>query len=422
MVICIVIYKFELNATPDGDIEPEFNVITSEFSEEHAGTPIESLITQDDLFSLLFNHSTGMGFKPKGETKNFFVGRLKETPIRVISYFRQEMDESQYLTISFFKLDEEAELFEPIIRQLAPVLDKIFQRLATGNLKDASFVEKVKKDFKREISFALFQIERLSRLDKVQKVALIFSNPERVRTLQILREGPVTRKTLQFELEKVKPNPNVDLVLSPFVELNLVRRDWAKGVRDPKSRLVRGEGEFIVLVKDVSLVRRPPAKIMEAMKGNKKIGSTYLAAVEKFYSSYDPFSSLDEEGRTLARFLLDPDVYDFLGLLSEKYFPRKKVPKVTSEFTTSENLIDELLAENIAIAIKDDEGTEWICLLSEITPLVVFPEYLVERIKERVSFVGSDVEETSVEAPITPEIARRALDLLELTYNEKIEW
>ena len=72
---------------------------------------------------------------PRQAVKNFFNGRLKETPYKVISYYHQEMDKSQYLIITFFKLDEElVELFEPTVQLLTSKLGNVFEGMMKGKL------------------------------------------------------------------------------------------------------------------------------------------------------------------------------------------------------------------------------------------------------------------------------------------------
>jgi len=424
MVIGIAIYKFELNPTAEGEIEPQFNIIASQSTQDYAKLSFQQMISVNDLFAIFFNHTTGASKETKindANAKNYFVGRLKENPYKVVSYYRQEVDSSQYLAISFFKLDEDAELFEGLIRQLGTKLDTLYLKLAQGNLRDISFVTKIKETMESEIKFTLFQISRLSNLDKIQKIALIYATPERARTLEILREGPVSRRALSYDLEKIKSNPNIDIILMPFLELNIVRRDWARGTKDSKTGIVQGEGEFIFLTKDVALVRRPPASIVTQIKRDSKLRVLYEEKINEFYSTYDPFVNLDEESRFLAKYLLDPDMFDFLGLLKEKYFPMEKIPKITSEFASSKQVLEELRDGGVVAFLRDpDTRADWIVLLGEITPLVVFPEYVVGKIKDRVASKGQEIDDTDVNAPITTEVAHRGLELLESTYNDKL--
>ncbi len=423
MVIAIAVYKFELNPSKDGEIEPEFTILTSEIAEEHSGVNLRKLVATNDLFAIFFAHTAGSSAKQKTQgTQNVFVGRLKETQYKVISNYKQEIDQSQYMTITIFKLDEDAEIYEGLIRVLAGKLDEQFLRLAKGNLKDINFVMSIKQAMQNELKFTIFQIGRLGNLEKVQKLALIYASPERLRTLDILRGGPVSRKALTYELEKIKDNPNVDIILKPFLELNLVRRDWARGTKDMKTGIVHGEGEFIFLIKDAALVRSPPPKIKELISKDSHLRSLYEEKSKNFFDKYDPFSRINEESRFLAKFLLDPDLFDFFALLKEKYFPVEKIPKITSEFANSKTILEELTKGEVACMLKE-KGTEWFVLLSEITPIVIFPEYIVSKIRDRVTAKskGED-DEISVDAPLTLEVAKRGFELLEATYQEKVQF
>src|SRR4030042_7142584 len=259
MVVAIAVYKFELHPSQDGEIEPEFSILSSEIAEEYSGANLRDFIATNDLFGIFFAHTAGASSKktPHG-MKNFFVGRLKESPYKVIYYYKQEIDQSQYLTLSIFKLDEDVEIYEGLIRILAEKLDAQYIRLARGNLGDINFITDVRHEIDNAIKFTLFQVGRLANLEKLQKVALIYASTDRLRTLEILRGGPVARKALNYELEKIKDNVNLDIILKPFLELNIVRRDWARGTKDPKTGIVYGEGEYLFLIKDVALVRYPP--------------------------------------------------------------------------------------------------------------------------------------------------------------------
>ncbi|GAH38804.1 unnamed protein product [marine sediment metagenome] len=56
-------------------------------------------------------------------------------------------------------------------------------------------------------------------------------------------------------------------------------------------------------------------------------------------------------------------------------------------------------------------------MLTDIKPLTIFPEYLLPKIRE--AFRKED-EEESKEGKITIEIAKKALNLLEVSYPEKV--
>lgn len=421
MVVGIVVYRFELNPSTKGKIDPEFKILSTATALDYASVDMTKIVSLNDLFGIFFHHTTGIK-RTKGQKeviKNTFTGRLKESSFKVISHYKQEMDQSQYIIVSFFRLDEEAEFFEGILQNLADKMDEEFIRLAKGNLKDLSFVASVQQAMDNNIKFVIFQIERLSNLDKLQKLALIYATTERQKTLEVLREGPVSRKALAYELEKYKQNPNLDIILNPFLEINILRRDWAKGTKNSKTGIVMGEGEFLFLIKDAILLRTPPDEIIKKMKEDSKIGPQYLQKVNEFFSEYDPFANFNEDSSVLAKFLLNPDVYDFLGLLKQRFFPRTKIPKVTSEFINAMNVLDELVKAKVIVSIEDANKEIWYVLLCEIAPLVIFPEYLISKIQDRVVKDMDKIDPLAVLAPLTPEVAQRGLDLLEATYNEK---
>ena len=421
MVITITIYQFELNQDETGDIEPEFRNLISEMPETGKEKPnLNDLISENDKYRLFYNHTTGLDFKKRERMiKNFILGRLKESPYKVLSYYHHEVDETQYLILALFALDEDVELYEGVFYMMCEKLSKIFNDLAKSS-KTAQILRETESKMLNQVKFALFQIERLSNLTKIQKIALIFSNYERIMTLKLLKEGPISRIKLRSLIDRVKKNPNMDIILKPFLEMNIVRRDWARGVHSKDTGRVHGEGEYLFLLKDISLIRVPPKELIVEMKKHE-ISKQYFDELYDYYSKYDPFNDLYAESEKLAKIILDPDIFDLLALLNTKAYPVKKLPNVLSNFAQLDDVLKTLLDVGIVKLIKDKEGRNWICVMAEISFLSTFPEYLLPKIKDRSSLRWGAIDENSLVSPITKEIAQIALELLESTYYEKIE-
>ena len=131
MIQGILTFQFVLNQKETGEIEPEFRPIQIVFRDDEDYFTKENyseLIDENDIFATFYQHTTGI----IGATKiisNFYTGRLKETPYQIYSYFRQEADGSQFLSVSIFELDDEVELFEELIKDLAKRLDVIYPTL-----------------------------------------------------------------------------------------------------------------------------------------------------------------------------------------------------------------------------------------------------------------------------------------------------
>lgn len=422
MIQGIFTLQFLLNQKETGEIEPEFRPIQLIFreDEEHFNKDNYSeLIDENDIFATFYQHTTGI-YNPKGEVSNFYTGRLKVTPYQVLSYFRQEKDGSQFLAISIFELDDEIELFEDLVKDLAKRLDAIYQTLLRAqNSKQISLISNINIRLANELKFTLFQIERLSRLVKLQKAALIYNSEERLKILEILREYPTQRDKIKKIVEKLNPNTNIDILLRPFLELNLIRRDWSKGEKDKKTGIIKNQGEFLFLVKDINLARVPNKVLLNHLKETKnKLFSKYQQKVIDYFATYDPQTEPIEDKRKLAGMLLNPDIFDFFSLLRNNFYPLDKIPKVFSDFAVTEILLDNLKKLNVITEIEDVEGKEkktWILLLTDIEPLIAFPEYLLPNIRKAFR---TEINEEQ----LPYEVAKKALDLLEVTYGEKIEF
>ncbi|MHA1670029.1 MAG: hypothetical protein ACTSV5_05550 [Promethearchaeota archaeon] len=416
MIQAILVYQFKLNQKEDtGEIDPEFNPIQLIFqNEKFKENNYSDLIIENDIFATFYQHTVGM-FGMKYGFSNFYEGRLKETPYQVMSYFKQIPDGTQFLVISIFENDDELELFSDLIKTMAKRLNDIFERLAkANNTRQLDLISNVNVRLKNELKYTIFQVERLSALDKLQKVALIYNSEERIKILEILRERPVSKDEMKKIIEKMKPTANIDILLRPFLELNLIRRDWIKGEKDKKTGAITKQGEYLFMVKDIMIARVPNDSLLKHFKETKNdLLDIFQQKSAEFFSNYDPFAQSIEETRKIASIMLNPDIYDFFILMRSNHYPLDKIPKVFSEFAITEILLDNLKKLNIITEIKDENKRSWILLLTNIQPITIFPEFLLPKIREAYRKEEED-------GKITYEIARKALNLLEVSYPEKI--
>lgn len=416
MIQGILTYQFKLNQKEDtGEIDPEFSPIQLIFQNENFKEDNYSeLIIENDIFATFYQHTVGM-FGMKYGFSNFYEGRLKETPYQVMSYFKQIPDGTQFLVISIFELDDEIELFEDLLKTMSKRLNDIFERLAkANNTRQLDLISNVNVRLKNELKYTIFQVERLSALDKLQKVALIYNSEERIKILQLLRERPVSKDEMKKIIEKMKPTANIDILIRPFLELNLIRRDWIKGEKDKKTGVITKQGEYIFMIKDILIARVPNESLLKHFKEtNNELLEVFQQKSAEFFSSYDPYTQSIEETKKIASIMLNPDIYDFFILMRSNHYPLDKIPKVFSEFAITEILLDNLKKLNIITEIKDENKRSWILLLTNVQPITIFPEFLLPKIREAYRKEEED-------GKITYEIAKKALNLLEVSYPEKI--
>ena len=416
MIQGILTFNFLLNQNETtGEINPEFSPIQLVFQNEQFNeNNYFELIIENDIFATFYQHTTGL-FGTKYGFSNFYEGKLKETPYQVVSYFKQLPDGTQYLVISVFELDDEIELFEDILKDMAKRLDTIFEKLAKAtNTKQLDLISNVSIRLMNELKYTIFQIERLSQLDRLQKVALIYNSDVRLKMLETLRDRPISKAEMKKIVEKMKPTANIDILLRPFVELNLVRRDWIKGEKDKKTGVIKNQGEYLFLIKDIIFSRVPNENLLKHFKDtNNDLIEPFKQKAIDYFSHYDPYIEDVEETKKLASILLNPDVYDFFVLMRSNHYPLDKIPKIFSEFAVTEILLDNLKKLNVITEIKDENKRSWILLLTDVRPLTIFPEYLLPKIRAAYRDEDSD-------GRITYEVAKKALDLLEVSYPEKV--
>ena len=417
MIEAILTFEFVLIQKPTGEVKPDFKPIVFHIeNKDFKNENLSELTATSDLFSILYHHTTSIR-EISGGFSNYYEGRLKETPFQVSSYFIQAESGTQYLTLVLFTLDEDLGLYEDIIKSLAKKMDYLFETFETAKkTNQISLISKIHDNIETELKYATFQIKRLTNLDKIQKAALIFNSYERLEILKTLRECPKSKKDVREILERVKENPNLDVLLEPFLELNLIRRDWIKGKRDKVTGLVENQGEYLFLTKDIELLRVPNFDLLNHLKDSKSdLYEKYETQVIDYFSEYDPKDQTLEQKKKLSSILLNPDVYDLFAMLRSKYYPRDKIPNIFSEFADIELILDDLIQLKIITEIKDQKERPWLLLLTDIQPIIFFPEYLLERIKDAYHSQNS-------EKKIPYEVAKKALDLLEVAYPEQIEF
>jgi hypothetical protein len=406
-----------LNPEDDRQIFPHFQPIELLFqNKEYNKNYFSDLISDKDIYAILYQHTTGI-FKDMGVQSTFYRGNLNDSPYQVLSFFIQVETGAQYIALSLFENADDVELYEKLISDMAKNLEHLFISFENAkNTQQISLLSNIRTRITDTLKFAFFQIDRLSNLDKLQKAALIFTSKERLKILDILREGPISKRELKKELSFIIDNPIIDTFIDPFIDLNIVRREWIKGKRDKETGRIKQQGEYYFLIKDIVLARVPNLDLIEQLKKVKpELTAKFEQRLKNFFQVYDPKTQTSEETKKVASLLLDPDVYDSFILLRNKFYPLDKIPKIFSEFANTEQIITQMKESFVLAEIKDEKRRGWILLLADIKPLTFFPEYLLPKIRE--AYKTSDKRKK-----ITYEIAKKAHDLLEVTFPEKIEF
>ncbi|MBD3256346.1 MAG: hypothetical protein GF383_14710 [Candidatus Lokiarchaeota archaeon] len=435
MIKGILTFRFDLNPQNNGLINPNFRIIDFAFSnKQYSHNNYNKLITKNDLFGIFYHHTSGYQNISK-QYSNYYLGNLKQTPFKVISFYEQDNNGNQYIALSVFDFDDELELYYDLIKDLGQKLSDLFNKYRRAKIsRDLKLIEVAKENILEELKFTIFQVERLSNLTQLQKLALIFRGKERTEILEQLRSKPCSKSFLKEKIRNMNPNINFDILMEPFFELKIVRREWIsdgkkkyvsktdgeqnsqtklKKTEEAEREIVMEEGEYYFLVKDILIARGPNKAIVQSIKGSGKeeLFKKYKELIDNYFESYDPFSQTQKEIVDLSSVLLKPDLYDFISLMRNNFYPLDKIPKILSPWADFNFILEELSRLDIITILKDAKKRKWLALLSDIKPLIIFPEFILPNIRKAY-----------IEQKISFEVAQKAYDLLEYTYPEKVDF
>ncbi len=353
--------------------------------------PEDLVVDLDDMMRIFYAHITGAG-----EAGNVLV-RLEKARSNVSSYFTGMESENQFMINFIMELGEDPEIFGDAV--LSDINQNILFYLKSISQNSANRLD-ITTELKDYLKNSLTFLDRLKNLTKEQVMAQIYNSEKGRMILKILQEKPYTKKDLHNLLEEKtgKFIPNIDILLSHFVKTDLVRQDWIEGDSDIS----------LFLLSDFIIVRRPVGKLIdEAKKGrpNSYVADKYLEIVSSYFSNY---TQTEEDNLKITRHMINPDVFDYVVLFREKPYPINKVPRGPGEtFDQVRTFLATLETDNIIKIIKDESNIEWIFLVTDITALKFYPEYIIENIRKAVS-----------EDILKKESAVKHLELLEQIYKK----
>ncbi|MHA2180494.1 MAG: hypothetical protein ACXAAH_03630 [Promethearchaeota archaeon] len=345
----------------------------------------------DDMMRIFYAHITGAG-----EAGNVMV-RLEKARSNVSSYFSGMESEKPFMINLILDLGEEPEMFgETVIQEINETILGFLNKLGTDVSQDYDTV----KELKNYVKGALFLLERLKNLTKEQRLAQIFISDKGRTILEMLQEKPLSRKELQGLLgEKLnRIISNIEITLDPFIKTGLIRQDWVEGDSDIS----------LFLLTDFSFYRSPVTKLVEDARKNlptPTLATQYIEKVTNFFTNYQPTY---EDNLKIAQNMMNPDKYDYITLFRERAYPLNKIPRGPGESIQEVGgFLKKMEDDNIIIILKDEKETEWVLLFTDIVAHTFYPEYLIEKIRQK-----------SMEGKLKKNIAIKHLEFLEETYKK----
>jgi len=293
---------------------------------------------------------------------------------------------------------------EQVLEFLTNVIQiTLFLDAATCRTNSVGILHKKKKEAGKP-QVELPPPEEIKYLGKEQILAKIYSTELDSAILNLLRERARNKIEIQKALEsKLMKCTLSDLneVIDLLVQTELVQLEWFEGNFDV----------HLFLISDFAIMRTPAFKIIEEAEKHlptPDVAKQYLETAGDFFGGYKPNQ---EDNLVMAKLLRDPDIYVTLSLIRGRIYPLKKFPKGMGESNVDmRSIIDKMAKGGIVKIFTDETKEEWVMLLTDIRVPQFYPEYMMENIRR-----------DSEEKVLTPVLAAKHLDLLEIHYDTFFE-
>ncbi|MFX1585741.1 MAG: hypothetical protein ACFFDL_14420 [Promethearchaeota archaeon] len=353
--------------------------------------PQTLIVDLDDMMRIFYAHITGAA-----EAGNVLV-RLEKARSNVSSYFTGMDSRVPFMINLMLELDEDPEIFgETVISEI----NINAMHYLNAMVENPSQSYEINEELKDYLKTSLFLLERLKNLSKEQRMAQIYVSEKGRKILETLQEKAYARKELRdtLEVKLGRSIYNLEITLDPFIKTDLIKQDWIEGDQDIS----------LFLLSDFTIMRTPATKIIEDAKKNlptPNLAQKYLEEVKSFFILYEPNF---EDNVKIANTMTNPDKYDFITLFRDKAYPINKIPKSPGEtFDQIKEFLNLLEKDKIITLIKDDNGLDWIFLLTDVVAQPFYPEYMIENIRKNIN-----------DEKLKKDTAIKHLELLEQMYKK----
>ncbi len=276
----------------------------------------------------------------------------------IASYFSGP-DHSLYV-ILVLTVDEDPDTFEDGLADVC--------RLVVQNMEGEAY---------RQILPSLFQrVSIYPKLDEEQRLMMLyFDETKRVVIQRLREEGSVARSEVAVWLKDLYKTGFIDLesIVSSFVKAGIVKQISVKQLAVETLFLC---GDIMTYRQPaINIVRNPIPRGMPA-----ELEEDYITECKTLFSSYEPN---DGDNLTMVDTLLDPQTYEAVKLLRQAVVTRDDLEKLQKKGVEDlEMVLKRLWDANFLAVMQDPAGNEYYALKSDICIKKVFPEYILNAIRQ----------------------------------------
>ncbi|MBN2157206.1 MAG: hypothetical protein JW776_14270 [Candidatus Lokiarchaeota archaeon] len=276
----------------------------------------------------------------------------------IASYFSGP-DHSLYV-ILVLTVDEDPDTFEDGLADVC--------RVVVQNMDGEAY---------RQILPSLFQrVSIYPKLDEEQRLMMLyFDETKRVLIQRLREEGSVARSEVAVWLKDLYKTGFIDIesVVSNFVKIGIVKQISVKQLAV----------ETLFLSGDIMIYRQPVVTLLKNPNARGlpiELTEDYLTECKTLFESYNP---TEEDNLVMVETLLDPQTYEAVKLMRQAIVTRDDLEKLQKKGVEDlEMVLKNLWDANFLSVMQDPAGNEYYALKSDICIKRIFPEYILNVIRQ----------------------------------------
>jgi len=208
-------------------------------------------------------------------------------------------------------------------------------------------------------------IEVFRERTEEEKWSAVMAKPEIFRVIKKLSKGPLSREDLRRWFRTIFPEHDLGKILTTlqtqeFVFMNSI-----------------GQDTYVLLVKDVNIMRVPPDCIIELEEESPELADLTEIYINEVRDFFETFTPTPKDSLELFKLFAEPKIYNVISQLREGPLPREKIFSMVSK-ESADSLLDTLkiLEDSDIIQTFTFSGVSLYLLKTDVILTASFPDYL----------------------------------------------
>ncbi|MHA1300955.1 MAG: hypothetical protein ACTSO9_16165 [Candidatus Helarchaeota archaeon] len=293
--------------------------------------------------------------------------------LNLASYYTGDTD---YYMCVLLSIDERPEDYEDI---LSDTIRKVMSKL-----RGKKYIE--------DLPIYFSHIATYPKMTHEQRLALILLDPVKKMILdRLIEDGTLTKSELSAWLKDKYGGEFIDIdsIINSMLRNKLIREETLESMTSSS----------IFLIGDIFVSRVPPKKAIARARTMKNLDPSvlknYMDDVKTFFEKYSPNP---EDTELILEIMTDMNCYNIIKELRMAPIPQKSktYERLYGNIENFDAILQRLWDAQMISVLKDKKGNEYLFLRSDIKVKYVFPEYLIDKIRQ-IYYEGSQPDHILIE-------------------------